>query len=320
MNVRTRASLVLVFTCACWAFSFPAMKALEQLGRITVPEAPSFFFATLCVAGRFTLAGLILAAFCGRSLRGLTRLEIHQGGGIGLFGGIGLVLQMDGTAYTLASTSAFLTQGYCVLIPVWLALRHLRLPGLPVIGACAIAMGGAALLAGLDQTGLHLGRGEWETLGGSVLMAGQILWLERPVYHGNDSRRATTVMFAVMALTTWPLAFATAPRAADILAAYRSPGALGLLALLTILCTLVTFPLATHWQPKITATEAGLLYCTEPVFTTLVAFFLPGLISRLTGINYPNEAVTWNLLAGGALILLANVWMQLRPPEPAQVG
>lgn len=314
MNVQTRAGVVLVFTCACWAFSFPTMKALEQLGRLAVPDAPSVFFAALCVAVRFLVAAVVLGAACGPGLLRVTRPELVQGGGIGLFGGLGLVLQMDGMAYTLASTSAFLTQGYCVLIPLWIALRHRRPPAPRVVGACLLALTGAAVLAGLGRGGVALGRGEWETLAGSVLFAGQILWLERPAFRGNDSRRATTVMFLVMAATSLPMAFATAPNAGAVLTAYRSPEALGLLALLTGVCTLVTFPLANHWQPKVSATQAGLLYCTEPVFTSAVTLFFPGVISRFAGIAYPDEVLTWNLLVGGGLILAANAWLQLRPP------
>jgi drug/metabolite transporter (DMT)-like permease len=164
-----------------------------------------------------------------------------------------------------------------------------------------------------------LGRGEWETLAGSVLFACQILWLERPVFHANDSRRATTVMCLVMSLSALPLALLAAPRAADLLAAYRSPSAMGLLALLAVVCTLFTFPLANHWQPKVSATQAGLLYCTEPVFTSVVTLFFPGVISRHVGIQYPDEHLTWNLIAGGGLILGANVWLQLRPTDTPTV-
>lgn len=314
MSVNTRASLVLVFTCACWAFSFPIMKSIEQVGRVALPHASSLFFASLCIAIRFTLAGIVLALVCARSLNRLTRLEIWQGGGLGLFGGIGLVLQMDGMVYTLASTSAFLTQAYCILIPLWLSIRYLRWPAPQVMGACLLALFGAALLARLGTDDFHFGRGEWETLAGSVLFTGQILWLERPLFRGNNSIRATTVMFVVMALTTWPMALATAPNPGAILQAYNSPAAIILLALLTGLCTLITFPLANHWQPRITATQAGLLYCTEPVFTSFVALFFPAWISLAAHIDYPNETLNLHLVAGGLLILVANAWLLFRPP------
>ena len=43
------------------------------------------------------------------------------------------------------------------------------------------------------------------------------------------------------------------------------------------------------WQPKITATEAGLIYCVEPIFGSGMALFLPALFSAWAAIDYPNE-------------------------------
>jgi drug/metabolite transporter (DMT)-like permease len=318
MTVAARASLMLVFTCACWSFSFPLMKALEQVGRATVPGESSVFFAALCTALRFTVAAILFGAFCARTLPGVTRSELWQGAGLGVFGGIGLVLQMDGMAYTLASTSAFLTQGYCVLIPLWFCVTRLRWPTVSVVGASFCAMGGAAVLARFGTEGFEIGRGEWETLAGSVLFTGQILWLERPCFRGNNSRHTTVVMFVFMALAAWPLAGFAVSRPGVLAAAYATPSALGLIALLVGVCTLITFPVSNHWQPKVSATQAGLLYCSEPVFTALVTLFVPGFLSRLTGIRYLNETLTPHLMGGGLLILVANIWLILRPPPNPQ--
>ena len=309
---RARAAKVLIFCCACWAFSFPAMKALALVGSRNAPESGTVFFAALCVVMRFSVAALLLALFSLRSLAGLTRNELKQGAGLGLFGGVGLVLQMDGMSYTHASTAAFLTQGYCIWIPLWFALRQGRMPSLTVWVSSILVLVGAALLAGVDWHHFTLGRGEWENLAGSVLFAGQILWLERKDFAGNKVARFSLVMFVVMVLTCLPLALATAAKPSDLFQAYASGPALGLLALLVVVCTLLSFLLANRWQPEVPATEASLLYCTEPVFTSLVTLCLPQLISRLSGIDYPNERLTWNLLAGGCVILAANIWLQLR--------
>ena len=48
-----------------------------------------------------------------------------------------------------------------------------------------------------------------------------------------------------------------------------------------------------------------------------MALCLPALFSRWAGIDYANETATWHLLAGGGLITLANVLLQLRPPAKA---
>jgi drug/metabolite transporter (DMT)-like permease len=304
---------MLVACCAVWAFSFPAMKSLALLGEQSAPGNNSFFFAALCVTERFTLAGLLLTLFPGLRLRQLTRREVKQGLGLGLFGAAGLILQMDGMAYTHASTAAFLTQGYCVWIPIWFALRHRRRPGLNTMGATLLVIAGAAVLNDVGAGNLRLGRGELENLLGSVFFAAQILWLEKQEFAGNSVLRFSWVMFATMAAVSLPLTLALATSPAAALSAYASPAAWVLMAGLTLFCTLLTFLLANRWQPEVPATEAGLLYCTEPVFTSAVTLVLPGLISRWSGIAYPNELLTWNLLLGGGMIIAANVWMQLRP-------
>jgi drug/metabolite transporter (DMT)-like permease len=222
---------------------------------------------------------------------------------------------MDGLAYTSGSVSAFLTQGYAILIPLWTALIRRRLPDLRVGIACLLVIVGAAVLSGISWTQRQLGRGEWETLAGSVLFAAQILWLERPLFRANRTLHATTLMFATMGLVCWPLAWHLRPATGNLVAAFASTEALVLLALLTVVCTLLTFPLANHWQPKVSATQAGMLYCTEPVFTSLVCLFVPNWISNATGIQYPNESVSTNLLVGGTLILLANLSLQIPRSE-----
>jgi hypothetical protein len=49
-----------------------------------------------------------------------------------------------------------------------------------------------------------------------------------------------------------------------------------------------------------------------------VTLFVPGFLSRLTGIRYLNETLTPHLMGGGLLILVANIWLILRPPPNPQ--
>ena len=315
---RTQAAQILVFCCAVWAFSFPAMKALAQLGERAVPGHSSFYFASLCVTLRFGIAaGLMVLCFPKLRRGGITRSEFLQGGVLGLFGAVGLILQMDGMAYTTASTAAFLTQGYCVWIPLWLSVSHRQFPHWQVIGATSLVAVGAAVLAGVSFGDFRLGRGELENLLGSVFFAGQILWLERREFAGNNVSRFSFVMFATMALVSLPLTLFLAKTPTALWQAFSSPPALWILGGLTIFCTLFTFLLANRWQPEVPAAEAGLLYCTEPVFTSLVTLFLPALIATWSGIDYSNEVLSRNLLVGGGLILVANVWMQLSAAKSA---
>jgi drug/metabolite transporter (DMT)-like permease len=309
---RHKAVGMLLLATVCWALSFPVMKALSLAQHKLLPDTNSWFFTTLGVMYRFGAAALILILFAFRELPRLSRLEIEQGLGLAGFGVGGILFQMDGLAYTAASTSAFLTQCYCVFIPLWVALVHRRWPARQVGLSVILVLVGLAILADLNFRSLHLGRGETETLVASLLFTGQILWLERPRYAANDPTRFSLVMFGAMALLCVPFVWLTAPGRAACLRAYASPAACGLLAILVVISTLGGYLLMNRWQPRVMATEAGLIYCVEPVCASALSLFLPAWFSVWANISYANETLTARLLLGGGLITVANLLLQKR--------
>jgi drug/metabolite transporter (DMT)-like permease len=315
---RWKAVQMLVLCTGLWAVSFPTMKALTQAQQALVPAAGTWFFTGLDVMCRFGSAGLVMLALCLRQLGSLTRRELEQGVGLAAFGVGGILLQMDGLAYTEASTSAFLTQCYALLIPLWLALRQWRWPAWRVGVSCMMVVAGVAVLARFDWRDFHLGRGEFETLLASVFFTAQILWLERPVFRGNNVNRFSCVMFLAMAALAAPVLAATAPEASACWRAWASGPAVGFMGILVVFSTLGGYMLMNHWQCKLSATEAGLIYCAEPLLTSLLAFWLPACYSRWAGIKYANEPLTWHLLVGGGLITLANLIIQWPVRAPRQ--
>jgi drug/metabolite transporter (DMT)-like permease len=323
MTPRARhleAVAMLVLATACWSLSFPVMKTMTLAQQDRLPGVSTWFLSALCVLYRFALAAAGMAVLAAPGLRGLTRSEVAQGVGLGLFGSGGLLFQLDGLAYTSASTSAFLTQFYCLLIPLWLAVRHRRWPVPRVWWCSAAVLAGVAVLADFDWRRFRLGRGEIETLIGSVLFTGQILWLQRPRYAGNDVRRFSLVMFAVMALSMVPAAVLTTRSAGDWWTAYSTGPLLVLLGVLVGVCTFGGYLLMNRWQPEVSATQAGLIYCAEPVFVSLLVLFLPEWLAGFAGVVYPNESLTWRLLLGGGLITAANIALTLAPPPPERVA
>lgn len=295
-----------------WALSFPVMKSLYLEHQKLLPDAGSWFLTALNVLYRFGTAAVLLALFLGRNLKKISRLEIEQGIGLGVFGVGGILLQVDGLAYTTASTSAFLTQSYCVIIPLWAALIQRRFPPHKTLLSIAIVVAGLIILVGLDFRDLKLGRGETETLFASLLFTGQILLLERPRYAANQPLRFTFVMFVVMTLICVPGVLLTAPDAGACVRAYASPAAIGFMAILVLFCTLGGYLFMNRWQREITATEAGIIYCVEPVIASALALFLPAWFSVWAGIHYANESLTVRLLIGGGLVTAANVLLQKR--------
>ena len=311
---HTRALLMLVLANLFWGLSFPLMKAIGGIHLHLLPDSSTWFITACTLFPRYTLGALILALFCFPALKTLTRLELKQGLGLGLFAIGGMTFQADGLQFTTASTSAFLTQLYAIMIPAWLALRAKRRPA-PIVWLCSLlVLAGVATLAQLDWRDLHLGRGELETLIGSVFFMGQILWLDRREFSSTRVLPVTTVMLAVEAVAALTLAAFTAPDVTTVLVPWTSGSWLFFTILLTVFSTLGAFIIMNTYQPRISATEAGLIYCVEPIFASLLALFLPAWFSALGGFNYPNEVATTHLLLGGALITSANLLLQLRPP------
>ena len=312
-----RALLGLLGANLCWGLSFPLIKALIFTHEQLLPGSGNWFITALTLAPRFVLSAGIMLVLARDYLHNMTRSELRQGMLLGVSNALGMVLQVDGLQFTSASVSAFLTQFYAIMIPVVVALRARRSPPALVWVCAFLVLAGVAILGRFDFRTLHLGRGEVETLLSSVFFMWQIFILEDKRCATNRAMPVSAMMFATEGVLFTAMALGTAPSPADCLVPWTSLPWLGFTGLLTLICTLGAFLLMIRWQPKITATEAGLIYCIEPVFASVMALFLPAWFARWAGVAYANEQLTWHLLLGGGLITFANILLQLRPPKPA---
>ncbi|MCP5537887.1 MAG: DMT family transporter [Akkermansiaceae bacterium] len=316
--MNTKAVIGLILCCAFWGISFPVIKAIMIELRDHSPAGSTLFFSSWIQMARFLLAGTLMF-FLTLRLGHPTRLEIQQGLTLAFWGGTGMWLQADGLAYTEASTSAFLTQSYCVFLPLWVAFRDRRFPGKTTIVAVLLVLGGGAVLAGVSKDNLKIGRGELETMASAVFFTFQILALEKSRFAANRGRSVTLVMCLGITVIFLPITFITAPSPAVVLSMGSSASIILLTTLLALVCTVASFCLMNTYQRHVTATEAGLIYTTEPVFTACYALFLPGLIASLMGHPYANESLTNQLILGGSLIIAANLIVihSMKKREPA---
>jgi drug/metabolite transporter (DMT)-like permease len=303
---------MLALTTVFWSLSFPLVKSLGILQAKLIPGVNSWFNAGLTGFARFGIAALVMVFIGRRTLPKLTRNETWEGLGLGFFAGGGIILQTDGLSYTSASTSAFITQSFCIFVPIFVALRDRALPGLRLVFALLLMVLGVSILSNFNPRTFHLGRGEAETLIGAVFFAGQILWLERPKFAGNNPLNFSFVMFLTMSVLSLPLAVATWKSPRDVITCYTQPSIIVITLALVFFCTIIAFVEMNKWQPYVPSTEAAIIYGAEPVFASLFALFLPALISRYSGIDYANETISSQLLLGGVLIISANLILQWR--------
>ncbi len=291
-----------------------------QAQALLLPDRPEWLHAAFVLFNRMLIATVVMLLLLRSRMRGISRKELRQGVELGIFGGLGMLIQTDAQNYMAASTSAFFTQFTCVFIPITVALRTRRAPAASTMIACILVMTGCALLSGVQLGGIAFGRGEWETIAAAALFTGQILCLERAEFRGVDSMRLATIMFATKGAIALPFVLAGCGGIASLAAPYSSPSIMFLSALLAVVCTAYAYSAMTHWQPHVTSTQAGLIYATEPVFASVWALFLPGLFSTFAGLHYANEQLHWQLFAGGGLVLLANLLLILRPEKPATLA
>lgn len=305
---RLRATGALVAACLFWGVGFPISKGLTLAAAATDAGVSSWFLAAFFVGFRFLVAATLMV-FLARTIP--SRRELSQGLLLGAVTGIGMLFQLDGLVYTEASTNAFLTQGYVVLLPVASTVMNKRAPSPRVVACSLLVLVGLAVLARFDPRTLSLGRGEAETLAAATCFTFQILLLDAPRFSENRTASVSVVMFATMFMVTFPAMIIASRGARDFRVPLSAPMSAWYFLVIIALPTMGSFLLMNRYQRLVSATEAGIVYATEPVFASAFALVLPAWISRWSGIEYSNERLDARIVTGGLLVVSANVLLAL---------
>jgi len=310
MTPHTRGLIFLFLVTLAWGLSFCLVKSLNLLA------GEGWGPAAALIGIRFLVAAVPLIVAAGLARRFWpTRLEWRQSVLIAFYCGIGMALQAHALSYTLASTSAFLTQGCAVMVPLWVALTRRRLPPAKILPPLALVVAGVAILSGVDFRHFHMGRGEFETLLSCVFFTGMILTIESPRYAQTDKILVTAVFLLIGGAAGLGFTLANGgTRHLAVLTAH--PGPLLVMAVLALISTTLGFYWMVRWQPNVTATEAGIVYCLEPVWASIWSLFLPVTLAGMLGVAYANERVTTAMVLGGGLILSASVLLALGSAPP----
>lgn len=315
--VRFAAIVWLGVACVCWGWSFTAMPMAT---KALVPRAGDGPWALLAVvstfiAWRFWLAAALYAGLNWRSMRDFSRADLVGGAAVGLTFVGGLFLQMSGLRYALPSVSGFITSVPVILLPLIQAFWLKRPPRRTMWLAVSLALVGLAIFGFSSEPAQAKPPfqlcGELLTLIGTLFFTGQILSVDRFGPH-VDPGRLTVVMFVTTAAVATAISLAT-PGGASFwgsvgLEALREEPDLRLALLSTVVfSSAVAFHLMNRFQPRVTPTMAGIVYCLEPVFATAWSLAMRVEDMRLT------------LMSGGACILSALVIATyIQPPTPGE--
>jgi len=323
------AVLLLVFVNILWGLSFPITKTINlQVDRhfgVTAEASSSALRLTAAawlILLRFTSAFLIFALVFPKILRRAKAAEWWAGTQIGTFFYVGLILQIIALATIPASRSGFLTSLVAVFTPVLTAILLRVRPRLPVIFGVVVALFGVAVLTGLvvgSESGFAFAADAWQawtpgdtlTTLGAIFFAGQIMLVD---YHGKrlDAAALTPGMFvstAAFALITFLVVNSFIPETSPSgwLSLSFKPQFWLLILVLSVFSSVVAFNLMNTYQHYVSASQAGIIYTLEPVFASVAAMILPGLLSAAIGVDYANELLVMPMFIGGGLIIVANL-------------
>ncbi|TWU59759.1 EamA-like transporter family protein [Rubripirellula tenax] len=339
MSDRQRAVIVLIIVNAMWGATFPIMRALNLQVDDHFPLAEGSAWlrtasAAWMISIRFGLALVMFVILFRNTMKRVGKPHLLAGIALGSFFYCGLLLQVIGLGSISASRSGFLTSLAVVFTPLFSTVIRKRLPRRTVMAGVALALVGVTVLT--EMVRVHPGgvslasdvmeRWSWGdsvTIVGALFFSAQIILID---YFGKryESIAFTPGMFATVTILG-AITFAglnvrgpeTAIQASwvDLIV---QPQFFGLIGILGMFPSLLAFAWMNKYQPFLSATQAAVIYTTEPFFASTWAMFLPAVIAGSCGIAYANETFSWPLLIGGGLILAANVlalW-----PEPRRDG
>lgn len=280
LSRTTLATLALLAMTAVWGSTFVLIKDL--LDRV-----PTLDF----LAVRFLIAGIVMVLIAPRALARLSPAARRQSLVLGLLYGVAQILQTTGLAHTAASVSGFVTGLYVVATPLLAAvILRTRIGGLTwaAVGLATVGLGVLTL------DGLSLGYGEAITLVAAVLYGLHIVALGAWSTPGDAlgmSIAQVLVIALVCLVATAPDGVVLPTRTSDWLSVLYMALVAGALALV-----------AQTWaQAHLAPTRAAIVMSMEPVFAATFAVGLGG------------ESVTWRLLAGGAMVLVAMLVVEAGP-------
>jgi drug/metabolite transporter (DMT)-like permease len=313
---------VLVFCCVCWGYSFPVMQfGTRAFDRHVLPagagDRQELASRALYNALRFGLAAVVYGLVTWRGQRKFSRHDVLGGGLVGAFFAGGMLLQVTGLRWILPSVSSFFTALPVVFAPLAEALILKRPVGRATWLAVALAVVGIVLLSWPKPEALAVNTqtvaapipylGELLTIAGAAIFTAEILC----VHHFGQNASPVRLTF-VMLVSTGVLSC----MAALVLGGGRMislQGAKGLLhdrefawtmSTLILISSVLALYLMNHYQPRVSATVASVVYCTEPLFGTLFS------------LAFATERLTLLTAAGGVVVIASVLVVATAGPDP----
>lgn len=279
------ANLLLMVVTIIWGGGFLATDgALETI---------SPFYVMMI---RFLGASIFPLVLGWKKLKKLSALQIKQGVITGFFLFFAFAFQTFGLVYSTPGKNAFLTATNVVFVPYLLWFIYHKKPTRKEIFASMICVIGIALLT-LKPNALFLGLGDILSIICAVFFALHIISLERYGAHTDAiCMTALQMITAGIISSVCAFLFETAPSTIPL-------RAMGNIAYLIFVSTLLAYLLQTYAQKFTSANSASLIISMEALFASLFSYLLL------------HEVMTPLMMLGAILIFLSVIFLEYRPKK-----
>lgn len=259
MTKQRKADLALVLVTVCWGSSYYLMDlCMEEMGP--------FMLNVYRFLGAFAVIGIV--AF--PKLRSVSRRTLKYSFFIGLDLTVVYTMATYGVKYTSQSNAGFLCAMAVIFTPLLAYFVHHTVPDKKLLLVIIMCVIGIALMTLNEE--LHVAVGDILCLICSMAYAVYMLLVEHALKQEdvNAFHLGTfQLLFTGIFMTVLMLLFETP-------CLPRSGGCWFGVIFLSVFCTGVCFIAQNLAQQYTTASHVGVIFCLEPLFAAIVAFFLAG--------------------------------------------
>ena len=259
MTTQRKADMALVLVTMCWGISYFLMDlCLEEMDPFTLN------------AWRFLGAFAVAAVFSFPRIRNVNKVTLKYAFYVAIALTIVYVTCTFGVKYTTQSNAGFLCAMTVIFTPIMAFFVKKTVPGKKLYLVLILCLVGIALMS-LDED-LQVASGDILCLMCSVAYAADLLITENAVSREEVNAYQLGVfqlLFTGLFMLVLSILFGEPCTPSSGMGWFA-------VIFLSIFCTGVSFIVQSLAQQYTTATHVGIIFCLEPVFAGIVAFFLAG--------------------------------------------
>ena len=279
---KYKGELLMLITALMWGSGFIGMDiGLEYLTVLQL------------MAGRFTLATIILCIVFRKKLKLINKAVLWKGAVLGSILFLAFVIQTYGLLYTTPSKNAFLTALNVIFVPLIAYIIYKRRFDRFEILAAAIAIAGIGFLS--LQGSLTMNIGDILSIACALAFAFDIFYTN--VFVKTEDALALTI---VQFMTASLLSLVTAGFMGELTTNVPQEG-LYAIVYLAIFCTVIAYVCQNIGMQYANPTKSAIILSTEALFGTILSVIIL------------HELLTGRMIVGCVLIFLAILIAEVKP-------